>query len=102
MAQGLQLWDSSGNIQLDTSTETTTFLTKLSVTEPNKTTYFTDTSLTEGTPFYIITPMNTPYSPFITVSITGNQATIVTKPIPSNWSSGLGGKWAFEVYIGVF
>ena len=92
MAQGLQLWDSEGKIQLDTGTQTTSFLAKISANVANKTITYTNAALSQGTPFYIITPMNHTYMSYIKITFTGDTAYIVTSSV----------RWDFEVYIGVF
>ena len=100
MAQGLQVWDSNGNIQLDSSSKTSKMLGKLEAFIPNKTYTFTDSRLSTGKPFYIIAPVSSPYvSTYIRVTITGNTATINTSPIPrgATFSS-----WNFVVHIGVY
>lgn len=98
MPQGLQVWDADGVLQLDTSTQTSTILTSIDAKTPNTTLTYTNAALSQGTPFYIVSPVSSPYaSTDIEVSFNGNVASITTKRKPYDY-----GEWDFKVYIGVF
>lgn len=98
MPQGLQVWDADGVPQLDTSTQTSTILTSIDAKAPSATLTYTNAALSQGTPFYIVSPISSPYvSTDIEVSFNGNVASITTKQLPDGYS-----EWDFKVYIGVF
>lgn len=100
MAQGLQVWDSDGKLQLDSSSKTSKMIGKLEAYTANKTYTFTDARFSTGKPFYIIAPVSSPYSSsHITVTITGNTATIKTSPVPNGATFS---SWQFIVYMGIY
>lgn len=99
MVQGLQVWANNGTLLVDTNTQVSTILGKVEAFAENTTYTYTNAKLTEGIPFYIVTPMSSVHnSGFITITFSGHTATIVTKYNPRDNVS----TWTFVVYIGVY
>lgn len=101
MPQGLQVWDESGDVLLDTSSNTTTLLGKVVAYIPDQTQVFSIPPDATGDIFYIVTPSNYEFMGMIEITKNTNSVTIKTKPIPSALSSHIS-RWAFTVYIGVY
>ena len=72
--QGLQVWDENGNIVIDTTTKTSTLLGRMVINQSVHT--FTDPALSQGNFYYILAPVNHPYSRRFSVSKSGNTVTI--------------------------
>lgn len=74
MGQGLQIWDSSGKLALDTDSRTIKILGRFEY-NPNIQTISNTLFLTE-TPFYIITPQFRYEDPDLKVTFQGSTCTI--------------------------
>lgn len=76
MPQGLQVWDEKGVITLDTNTNTGTLVGKVELKGPNKSVNVVSDAFTQGTPFYIVTPIARPINNAVKVVFNGNNATV--------------------------
>lgn len=75
--QGLQVWDENGNLQIDTSTKTSTVIKVVEVTA-NKTYSYTDDLFSTDNFFYLIAPYGSWVSLYISVTLVGSTVTIIT------------------------
>ena len=103
MAQGLQLWDSSGNMILNESTQTATILGQayLKQNKYQDTITITNPKLGLGNPFYFFvgTAVNT-VSSFTTNSNTSFTASLINYEWNSTWSGVI--KTDAIVFYGVY
>lgn len=71
MAQGLQVWNSAGNLVVDTTQRLTLYLGTLTLKRNVKTTaIITDTDFSKGKPFYVCSTITSKGS--MAVSFSGN------------------------------
>lgn len=101
MPQGLQVWDESGGVLLDTSSNTTTLLGVISAYTPNHTQVFNVPPDATGDIFYIVTPSSYEFMGMVDITKGSNSVTITTQPIPTELVSYMS-EWAFKIYIGVY
>ena len=74
---GLQVWDENGNLQIDTSTKTSTVIKVVEVTA-NKTYSYTNDLFSTDNFFYLIAPYGRWVSLYISVTLVGSTVTIIT------------------------
>lgn len=99
MGQGLQIWDTTGKVLVDTTSQISTILGRVEAFAENSTYTFTNPKLNEGIPFFIVTPMSSIHiNGFISVTFKGSTATITTGDNPRDGVNS----WNFVVYIGVY
>lgn len=107
MAYGLRIFDTSGNVTLDTSDGVMTILGIKTYTLSG-TFYsgsFTDSNLTKGTPFYFIStvPYEGTYGTSLTCHITFSGTTCSWTVDPSSYSMGVPDQYGtLTFYYGYF
>ncbi len=98
MAQGLQVWDSNGNVLVDTTKRLSFILYSHKITSSAQTWTMKNDLFTTNTAFYIaptIRPNQRTYEPRITLSVNGDTCTLSTQYIDTAFTTE-------DILVGVY
>ncbi len=93
MAAGLQLWDSSGNLLLDTSTRTGFVLGRVDIISTNQNGSVTESAFGDGTPFYFVLMSGNQGQTCPDISFSGTTMT---------WSKATSSNFSGSIFYGVW
>lgn len=93
MPQGLQAWDSAGNLIIDISTRTGFVLGRVDVSTGNQSGNVTASELADGSPFYFIVADPNESSRYPYVSFSGTQMT---------WTQSATSAFSGAIFYGVY